>query len=70
MPTYQGKVQRSEFGGGWELHTDAGEVYELAGGGGLTDGARVEVSGSVDRGAMSLSMRGPILKVTSIKRIR
>jgi hypothetical protein len=63
MPTYQGTVRKSEFGGGWELHTDRGEVFELEGEGPFRDGARVEVSGQVDEDSMSISMRGPILKV-------
>ena len=64
MATYTGRVKRSEFGGGWELHTDGGKVYELQGGGPFSEGEEVEVAGSVDEKAMSLSMRGPILKVS------
>ena len=68
MPTFKGTIKRSEFGGGFELHADDGETYELQGGSGLADGARVEVTGKVDKGAMSVSMRGPILRVESVKK--
>jgi hypothetical protein len=67
MPTYKGTVHRSEFGGGWELEADDGERYELAGGGPYQEGSRVEVTGSIDPGAMSIAMRGPTLKVTATK---
>ncbi|HJZ85310.1 MAG TPA: hypothetical protein VKN99_09085 [Polyangia bacterium] len=69
MPTYKGTVRKSEFGGGWELHTEGGEVFELDGNGPFAEGARVEVSGKVDEDSMSISMRGPILKVRAAKRL-
>jgi hypothetical protein len=68
MATFKGTIKRSEFGGGFELHADNGDVYELQGGGGLSDGAHVEVTGKIDKSAMSLSMRGPILRVESVKK--
>ena len=69
MAKYKGTVRKSEFGGGWELHTSGGDVYELSGGGPFTEGAEVEVSGRVDKSAMSLSMRGPIIRVESVKKL-
>ena len=68
MATFRGVVKKSEFGGGYELHADDGETYELQGGSGLAEGARVEITGKVDKNAMSLSMRGPILRVESVKK--
>jgi Protein of unknown function (DUF5818) len=68
MATFKGTIHRSEFGGGFELRADDGETYELVGGAGLADGARVEVTGTIDKGAMSLAMRGPILRVESVKK--
>ena len=68
MAIFKGVVRKSEFGGGFELHADDGETYELQGGSGLADGARVEVTGKIDKGAMSLAMRGPILRVESVKK--
>jgi hypothetical protein len=65
MATYRGTIKRSEFGGGWELHTQKGEVFELDGGGPFADGASVEITGAIDDQAMSISMRGPTLKVKS-----
>jgi hypothetical protein len=67
MATYRGTVRKSEFGGGWELHTDGGEVYELAGSGPFSEGTRVEVSGRIDEKAMSVAMRGPTLRVDKVK---
>ena len=68
MATFRGVVKKSEFGGGFELHAEDGETYELQGGSGLAEGTRVEITGKVDKGAMSLSMRGPILRVESVKK--
>lgn len=65
MAKYRGTVKRSQFAGGrWELHADDGEVYDLEGGGAeLREGQRVEIDGSVDKGAMSIAMRGAVLRV-------
>ena len=66
MAKYRGTVRHSDLEGGlWELHTDDGQIYELDGGGGdlRRDGARVEIDGTVDRGVMSIGMRGGVLRV-------
>jgi hypothetical protein len=66
MATYRGTVRHSDLEGGlWELHTDDGQIYELDGGGAALrrDGARVEIDGTLDRGAMSIGMRGGVLRV-------
>jgi Protein of unknown function (DUF5818) len=52
--------------GVWVLEGDDGRTYELAGGdrGIKKHGRRVEVEGEVDGQAVSVSMVGPILRVT------
>ena len=68
MAKFRGTVKRSDLEGGhWQLHGEDGTTYELEGGSDLKDGARVEIDGSVDKGAMSIAMTGPRLKVKSIK---
>jgi hypothetical protein len=70
MSKYRGTVKRSEFAPGrWELHAEDGEVYDLEGGGDLRDGQRVEVEGSVDKGMMSIGMRGAVLRVKKAKAV-
>jgi hypothetical protein len=66
MSKYRGTVKRSDLEGGrWELHAEDGEVYDLEGAGAdvLRDGQRVEVDGHVDKGMMSIGMRGAVLRV-------
>ncbi len=66
MAKFRGTVRHTDLEGGlWELHAEDGPVYELDGGGAelRRDGARVEIEGSVDRGVMSIGMRGGVLKV-------
>ena len=55
--------------GVWVLQTDAGASYLLAGGDRKLkrDGARVELEGSVDPGAVTLAMVGPVFNVTSYR---
>ncbi len=71
MSKYRGTVKRSEFAGGrWELHAEDGEVYDLEGAGAdLRDGQRVEIDGSVDKGMMSIGMRGAVLRVKKARTI-
>ena len=72
MATFRGTVRKSDLEGGhFQLVADDGTTYELEGGGpdAKQDGARVEVDGVVDRGAMSIAMTGPRLKVKAVKRI-
>ena len=67
----KGTVKKSAMAGGaaWELHTDDGQVYELAGGDGklLKEGVRAEVDGDVQKDQMSITMTGPILRVKHYK---
>ncbi len=66
MPKFKGTVRRSDLEGGfWELVADDGTRYQLSGGdpGAWRDGARVEIEGKVDRGAMGIGMTGPTLSV-------
>jgi uncharacterized protein DUF5818 len=70
MATFRGVVKKNPLEGGiWELHTDDGKRYQLAGGdaGLLQEGARVEVDGKVDKAAFGIGMTGPTLAVKSYK---
>jgi hypothetical protein len=74
MAKFQGVARHNDLEGGhWQLIADDGTEYVLEGdavdaAGSLADGARVIVDGAIDRGAMSLAMTGPTLRVKSIKR--
>ena len=62
----KGRVTFQDLGAGaWVLEAEDGKRYELKGiaGGRLTEGARVEVEGEVDRGSVSTAMAGPALRV-------
>jgi hypothetical protein len=70
MAKFRGNIQHSDLEGGHvQLHADDGTDYELEGSDPLLrrDGLRVEIDGTVDRGAMSFAMTGPRLKVKSVK---
>jgi hypothetical protein len=72
MAKFRGTVRRNDLEGGhWQLEAEDGTTYVLEGktGGIETDGARVEVDGAVDEGAMGIAMTGPILKVKAGKRL-
>jgi hypothetical protein len=71
MPLYRGIVKKNPIEGGlWELHTDDGKSFQLAGGdGGLRrDGQKVEIEGKIDKDAMSIGMTGPVVAVKSWKK--
>ena len=73
MAKFSGLARRNDLEGGhWQLVADDGTEYVLEGAAveaaKLVDGARIEVDGSVDQGALSFAMTGPTLKVKSIKR--
>ncbi len=55
--------------GVWVLEGDDGRTYQLAGGDRKIkkDGQRIEVEGSVDRGAMTIHMVGPVLNVEAYR---
>jgi hypothetical protein len=66
-----GTVKRTELEGGhWVLHTDAGDNYQLVGAvDALSDGARVEVEGKVDKDAMGFGMVGAHFNVSKVKKL-
>jgi hypothetical protein len=72
MAKMRGTIRKSDLEGGfYQLVADDGTTYEVEGADPLLrkDGARVEVDGNVDRGAMSIAMTGPRLKVKSVRGI-
>jgi hypothetical protein len=72
MAKLRGTIRKSDLEGGFfQLVAEDGTTYEVEGSDPLLrkDGARVEVDGSVDRGAMSFTMTGPRFKVTSVKAV-
>ena len=72
MAKFRGTIRRSDLEGGvWQLEAEDGETYEVEGADPLLaeEGARVEIDGAVDEGAMSFTMTGARLKVTSVRKI-
>lgn len=72
MPKLRGTIKHSDLEGGHvQLVAEDGNTYELEGNDPLLrqDGARVEIDGTVDKGAMSFAMTGPRLKVRAIKAV-
>jgi hypothetical protein len=72
MAKFRGTVRRSDLEGGhWQLEAEDGKTYVLEGATSAieADGARVEIDGAVDKGAMGIAMTGPILKVKDGKRL-
>ena len=64
---FTGTVRHNDLEGGFlELHTDGGEVYRLAGGKAKV-GARVRVTGRVERGGFGIHMSGPSIAVDRIE---
>jgi len=62
----KGHVSFADLGAGaWMLEAEDGKRYQLLGldAQGLKEGARVEVEGDVDRGAVSTAMAGPSFRV-------
>jgi hypothetical protein len=72
MAKFRGTVRRNDLEGGhWQLEADDGTTYTLEGAPNAIaqDGAKVEIDGAVDSDAMGFAMTGPILKVTSGKKV-
>jgi hypothetical protein len=72
MPRLKGTIRKNDLEGGfYQLDAEDGTAYVLEGSDPLlsSDGARVEVEGTIDRQAVSFTMSGPRLKVTSVKAI-
>jgi hypothetical protein len=72
MATFKGKgtVGKSDLEGGfWTFETEAGDVYQLDGGGKdlLHAGATAEIDGTVDEEAMGIGFGAAVLKVKSYK---
>lgn len=68
----RGTIRKSDLEGGhFQLEAEDGTRYEVEGTDAALseDGARVEVDGQVDRGALSFAMTGPRLKVRAVRRI-
>lgn len=66
----RGTLRRSDLEGGhMQLVAEDGTTYEVEGSDPLLsrDGLRVEVEGTIDRGAFSIAMTGPRLKVKSVR---
>jgi hypothetical protein len=73
MATFKGTVKKNDLEGGfWELHTEDGKRYQLKGGDAALkkEGAKVEVTGSVEKSAFGIGMTGPILAVKSYKALK
>lgn len=67
-----GTIKKNDLEGGfWELHADDGARYQLTGGDDKlrVEGARVELEGKIDRGAMGIGMTGPTFAVTKYKKL-
>jgi hypothetical protein len=72
MGKLRGTIRRNDLEGGhFQLVADDGTTYEVEGSDPLLteDGARVEVDGAVDKGAMSFAMTGPRLNIKSARRV-
>jgi hypothetical protein len=72
MPKFRGTIKHNDLEGGhYQLVADDGTTYQVDGSDPALreDGARVEIDGAVDRGALSFAMTGPILKVKSVQRL-
>jgi hypothetical protein len=72
MAKYRGTIRKSDLEGGhWQLEAEDGTTYVLEGATAAVekDGAKAEIDGAVDGGAMGFAMTGPTLKVKSAKRL-
>lgn len=71
MAKFRGVVKKNALEGGfWELHAEDGKKYQLDGNAkGLSEGAKVEIDGKVEKAAMSIGMTGPILSVKAVKKL-
>jgi Protein of unknown function (DUF5818) len=73
MAKHKGTIRRDDLEGGhWQLVAADGATYVLECADpapAFTDGEKVEIDGTVDRGALSFAMTGPVLKVKAVKRI-
>ena len=64
---FTGSVRHNDLEGGFlELVTEGGDVYRLSGGSAKV-GARVRVTGRVERGGIGIHMSGPALAVERIE---
>ena len=67
-----GKLEHSALEGGvWVLRASDGNTYQLSGISDelLQEGARVELEGKVDEGAMTIAMMGPVFQVKSARKL-
>jgi len=71
--TVRGTIRRASVEGGlWILVAEGGRTYQLRGGPkeAYRDGARVEIVGEVDRGAVGIGMVGETLVVATVRPAR
>jgi hypothetical protein len=62
----QGRLIFEDLGAGaWMVEAEDGKRYQLLGvdTGGFKEGARVEIEGELDRGAVTTAMAGPVFRV-------
>lgn len=72
MAKFRGTIRRSDLEGGhFQLVAADGTSYEVEGADPVLqqDGAHVEIDGAIDRGAFSIAMTGPRLKVRAVRRL-
>lgn len=68
MASFTGTIRFSALEGGFfELHTDEGTVYRLAGDTKVKDGDRVKVHGRVESGGFGIHMSGPSIEVDRVE---
>jgi hypothetical protein len=68
MASFTGTIRYSALEGGFfELHTDDGKVYRLAGEAKVGDGDRVRVHGRVANGGFGIHMSGPSIDVDRVE---
>jgi hypothetical protein len=69
MATFTGTVRKNDLEGGFlELVTDGGDVYRISGAS-PKPGARVRVTGTVERGGFGIHMSGPAIDVDAVEEI-
>jgi len=72
MAKFRGTIRRNDLEGGhWQLVAENGSEYVLdveTSDASLSDGAKVEIDGTIEKTDLSFAMTGPTLHVKSIRR--
>jgi hypothetical protein len=72
MAKFRGTIRRNDLEGGhWQLVAENGSEYVLdveTSDTSLSDGAKVEIDGTIEKNDLSFAMTGPTLHVKSIRR--